>query len=219
MNDAESSEPDRKSRNDPGIGWTMREPGDFHDLVRRVREGDQGAAAELVRLFEDPILRVIRTEMRSRGDYDQIRRDFSAVDICQSVFASLFTRLKEDRFDFEKPQDLRNLLCAMAHYKISSKAKLCRVKLRAVLDDDMSPDPVDPGPGPEKSVDDKDFSAAVLKHFTLDELEVVIRRLDEQSWAAIAAALGGTPEARRKQLNRAFDRVRDDPELRDLSPN
>ena len=51
---------------------------------------------------------------------------------------------------------------------------------------------------------------------TPDELDLLIRRLDDQPWPAIAEAVGGTAEGLRKKLARALERVRDHPELHDL---
>ena len=42
----------------------MPEVNDFSDLVRRVRAGDEQAAADLVRLDEAPIRRAVRTQLR-----------------------------------------------------------------------------------------------------------------------------------------------------------
>jgi hypothetical protein len=72
------------------------------------------------------------------------------------------------------------------------------------------------GPGPEKLVDDRDALETILKLFEGDELEILIRRLDDQPWSAIALAVGGTAEGLRKKLTRALERVRDHPELRDV---
>ena len=88
--------------------------------------------------------------------------------------------------------------------------------LRDVLELDESKDRADSGPGPEKPVDDRDSLETILKQFEEDELELLIRRLDDQPWSEIAVAVGGTAEGLRKKLARALERVRDLPELYDL---
>lgn len=55
----------------------------------------------------------------------------------------------------------------------------------------------------------------VLAGLTNEEKELVRRRADGEEWDVIAAALGGTSEARRKQLSRAISRVGTDLGLED----
>jgi len=189
---------------------------EFLDLIRGVRSGDEDAARALVAQFEPFILRVVRFRMRHRGDYDRLRHDVGSTDVCQSVFKSLFERLKEGRFDLNQPKDMEKLLVAMVRFKIANKARKLSVVWREVRSDAAPTERVDPRPGPEKSVDDKDLSEIISKRFSVDELEILNRRLDDQSWPEIAAAVGGTAESLRKKLERAFERVRDDPGMRSV---
>jgi RNA polymerase sigma-70 factor (ECF subfamily) len=64
----------------------MSPPASFDDFMRRVRSGDEQAAAELVRQFEPLIRREVRYQLRDRRLY----RLFDSMDICQSVLASFF---------------------------------------------------------------------------------------------------------------------------------
>ncbi len=189
---------------------------EFLDLIRRVRSGDEDAATALVAQFEPFILRVARFRMRHRGDYDRLRYDVGSIDVCQSVFKSLFARLKAGRFDLNQPKDMEKLLVAMIRFKIANKARKLSVVWREIRCDSEPTERVDPRPGPEKSVDDKDLSEIIFKLFSVDDLEILNRRLDDQSWPEIAAALGGTGGALRKQLERAFERVREDPGMRSV---
>ena len=184
---------------------------DFHDLILKVRSGDQDAATSLVSQFEPFILRVVRLRMRNRGDFERLRHDVGSIDVCQSVFKSLFVRLKEGRFDLNQPQDMEKLLSSMIRFKIANKAHRLSVIYREALN--LEFDLVAPGPGPEKSVDDQDLAEAVLGLFSLEELELLNRKLDDQSWPEIAAVLGASPDALRKKLDRAFERIRDHPVL------
>jgi len=189
---------------------------DFHDLIHRVRSGDEDATRALVSQFEPFILRVVRFRMRHRGDYDRLRHDVASIDVCQSVFKSLFTRLKDGRFDLNQPKDMEKLLSAMIRFKIANKARKMSVIWREVASERAATDRMDPGQGPEKPVDDKDVSEIIFQLFSVDELEVLNRRLDDQSWPEIATALGGSAEALRKKLERAFGRVRDEPEMQSI---
>ena len=84
----------------------MPEPDDFHDLIRRVRAGDEDAASRLVDQFEPMIRRVIRFRMKTRADRGKLRAELDSADVCQSVFKSLFEGLKGGRFELGRPDDL-----------------------------------------------------------------------------------------------------------------
>ena len=185
----------------------------FHDLIRRVRAGDEDASAQLASMFEPFILRYIRFAMRKRRDFNQLRARLGSSDICQSVFKSFFVGVKQGRFDLNRPDQLEKLLRVMSRFKIATEARKLSVILREVLDVDAPDDRVDPGPGPEKPVDDQDLAEDIIKYFSEDELDLLVRRLDEQSWSQIATALGGTPDALRKRLERAVERVKHIPSL------
>ena len=53
----------------------------------------------------------------------------------------------------------------------------------------------------------RDLLEALRSRLTAEERELADRRGAGQGWAEIAAALGGTANARRMQLQRAIDRV------------
>src|SRR5262249_8797908 len=73
----------------------MSEPTSFEDLIRRVRAGDQDAATELVRRYEDSIRRAVRFRLADT----RLVRVLDSMDICQSVFASFFVRTAAGQFD------------------------------------------------------------------------------------------------------------------------
>jgi len=194
----------------------MPESCDFQELIRLARAGDEDAAARLAHEFEPFIRRFVRFRMRQRSNHDRLRPEIDSADICQSIFKSLFVGLREGRFELNRPEQLAKLLSAMVRFKVATKARRLSVTLREILELDAPKDRADSGPGPEKLVDDRDALEAILKLFEADELELLIRRLDDQPWSAIALAVGGTAEALRKKLMRAIERVRDHPELNDV---
>jgi DNA-directed RNA polymerase specialized sigma24 family protein len=185
----------------------MCEPTGFPELIRLARRGDEDAAARLTREFEPFIRRFVRFRMRSRPDHQRLRPELDSADICQSIFKSLFVGLRGGRFDLDQPEQLQKLLSAMVRLKVANRARRLSVTLREVLEVD-APN--------EKAVDDKELLDTILKQFAPDELDLLIRRLDDQPWPAIAAAAGGTAESLRKKLARALERVRDHPALHDL---
>jgi hypothetical protein len=191
----------------------MSEASGFEELIRLARAGDETASASLTREFEPFIRRFVRFRMRGRSDLDRLRPELDSADICQSVFKSLFVGLRDGRFELCRPEQLQKLLAAMVRFKVATKARRLSVTLREVLELGATQDRVDAGPAPEKVVEDRDLLETILKRFEGDELDLLVRRLDDQPWTAIAAAVGGTPEGLRKKLTRALERVRDHPGL------
>ena len=115
--------------------------------------------------------------------------------MCQSVFKSLFVGLKEGRFELNRPDQLERLLRVMSRFKIASEGRRLSVILREVIDGYSPPDQTDSGPSPEKPIDDQDLAENVVKHFMDDELELLRRRLDGESWPSIAAQQGVSAES------------------------
>jgi hypothetical protein len=62
-------------------GLPMSEDQSFVDFLRRIRAGDQDAAAELLRLYEP----AIRLEVRRRLNDPSLYPLLGSMDICQSV--------------------------------------------------------------------------------------------------------------------------------------
>ena len=178
----------------------------FPDLIRRVRAGDEAAAAELVRHYEPAVRRVVRLRLRDR----RLRRVLDSGDVCQSVLASFFLRAAVGQYDIDRPAQLLRLLAVMARNKLASQARVCYVTRR----EQSSPgaeqawtEKTAPGPGPSGLADWKDLLHEVRQRLTDDERRLADRRAERQEWTAIAAEVGGSPEALRKQLARALDRV------------
>src|SRR5215813_13431984 len=95
------------------------DPADYTTFVRRVRAGDQDAAAELVRRYEPEIRLMVRTWLRLRDP--RLRRVFDSMDVCQSVLASFFVRAAVGEYDLDQPQQLVRLLVGMARNKLREK--------------------------------------------------------------------------------------------------
>src|SRR5262245_1836697 len=87
----------------------MSEDFTFADLIRGVRLGDEGAATQLVRLYEPEIRRVVRARL---SDF-RLRPVIDSMDICQSVMATFFSRAGIGEFDLDTPDRLRRLLVTM----------------------------------------------------------------------------------------------------------
>src|SRR5437588_7544445 len=91
----------------------------FADFIRRIRAGDQEAAANLVRQYEPTIRRVVRFRLVDA----RLGAVLDSMDICQSVLASFFVRTASGQFELDGPEDLVKLLVTMARNKLASQAR------------------------------------------------------------------------------------------------
>ncbi len=80
----------------------MSDDSSFQDLIRRVRSGDDDAAAELVRRYEPAIRRVVRLRLTDA----RLRRVFDSMDVCQSVLGSFFVRAAMGQYDLDNSDQL-----------------------------------------------------------------------------------------------------------------
>jgi RNA polymerase sigma-70 factor (ECF subfamily) len=178
----------------------------FAEFIRRVRAGDERAARELVERYEPAIRCAVRVRLRD----PHLRRLIESVDICQSVFASFFVRTALGQYDLESPDQLLRLLATIARNKLAHQARRERAGCR-------DPRRVDPGAAldncpaedssPSRQVADRELVLEAQRRLTPEERALLERREQGQSWAEIAAELGGSPEALRKSLARAVARV------------
>jgi RNA polymerase sigma-70 factor (ECF subfamily) len=178
----------------------------FHDLLRRVRSGEPEAAVELVRQFEP----VIRIAVRRRLNDPYLNRVFDSMDVCQSVLASFFVRAAVGQYELHCPEDLLKLLLSMARKKLASQARQQRAQRRdnrRVVEGTESLETIPQGRTPDSVVASKELLEKCRALLTEDERQLVDLRLAGNTWPEIAEALGGQAQARRRQLDRALDRV------------
>ena len=87
----------------------MANESSFHDLIRRIRDRDETAAAELVAKYEAAIRRVVRIHLRDV----RLRRVLDSMDVCQSVLASFFVRAALGQYELDSPDQLLGLLATI----------------------------------------------------------------------------------------------------------
>jgi RNA polymerase sigma-70 factor (ECF subfamily) len=178
----------------------------FADLIRRVRAGDENAAAELVRRYEPAIRRAVRLRLDLR-----LRRTCDSMDICQAVLCSFFVRAASGQYELDTPERLLKLLATMAQHKLSNAGR----HLRAARRDDRrvlagtaeEREVVAPGASPSRQLAAKELLQEVHRRLSPEERRLMEWRNEGRDWAAIASELGGSPEGRRKQLARAVERI------------
>jgi RNA polymerase sigma-70 factor (ECF subfamily) len=85
---------------------------EFNALMERVRAGSEDAARELLRLYGEHILRVVRRRLHRK-----LRSKFDSSDFVQAVWASFFAQAPH-RYTFDKPQALIAFLATLAQNKV-----------------------------------------------------------------------------------------------------
>jgi len=94
-----------------------RESDDFRDLLRRVGEGSEEAAWELVERYGGAIHRAVRRALHSK-----LRPKFDSLDFVQLVWSSFF-RGRDNLARFERPGELAAFLATMARNKVGMEAR------------------------------------------------------------------------------------------------
>jgi len=185
----------------------MSETEAFQALIGRVRAGDEEAATELVRRYEPMVRRVARVRLSD----PRLGRVLDSMDICQSVMASFFVRAALGQYELNTPDQLLKLLATMARNKLANQAngqRAARRDVRRVDYAEAAADGVaDRGGTPSRVVAARELLDLARARLTVDERRLLERRQDGDEWAEIAADEGATPEALRKKLARAVERV------------
>ena len=179
----------------------------FADFIRRIRAGDAGAAEELVRRYEQ----AIRLEARMRLGDPRLRRSLDSMDICQSVLASFFVRAAAGQYDLNEPAQLIRLLVGMIRNKLAFQVRKQRALRRDHRrNEDAGREGFDVSgrePTPSAVVAGEELLREFRRRLSEEERRLAELRRQGRAWEDIAADLGGTAQARRKQLERAVGRV------------
>jgi RNA polymerase sigma-70 factor (ECF subfamily) len=185
----------------------MSEASDFEDLIRRVRAGDEAAAAELVRRYEPAIRRAVRIRLADT----RLARAFDSMDVCQSVLASFFVRAALGQYELDTPDQLLKLLAAMVRHKLADQVDReraeCRDNRRVEEGSAETREVVSAASSPSRQVAARELLQEVQRRLSPEERQLVELRNQGLDWAAIAARLGGSPGALRKRLARATERL------------
>jgi RNA polymerase sigma-70 factor (ECF subfamily) len=183
----------------------MAQDNSFQHFIRRIRAGDNEAVKELVQRYGPTIRRMVRVRLAD----SRLQRLFDSADICQSVLRSFVLRIAQGQYDLETPEQLLNLLLAMGRKKTADRAREAGAARRDYRRTEEAPGVgcVDPGPDPSQQAAARELLEGFLDRLSAQERQLAEKRAAGRSWAQIAQECGGSPEALRKQLSRAGDRV------------
>jgi RNA polymerase sigma factor (sigma-70 family) len=178
----------------------------FTDLLRRVRAGDEQAAAELVRRYEPDLHRLVRARLRGW----RLCRTLDPTDVCQSIFAAFFARVRRGCYELNSAEDLRRLLTVMARNQLVSEVRRWRARSR-YLPEEVNGGAVErlvcPCPTPSQQTEVRDLLEALRRRLSREERWLAEQRFLDRPWDEIAGDCGASPEALRKRLRRAFARI------------
>ena len=181
----------------------------FSEWLERIRSGEPLATTEFVRQYEPTLRRVIRWRLvRLR-----LGRVLDDRDICQSVLGQFFANAAAGRFAIDTPDQLQALLTTMARNKVQDEARkqsaVRRHHLRVSAS--VSGEELDQlegkAPTPSRVVGGRELVEEIQRRFTDEERQLFHERSQGHGWADIAAGRGVRPEAVRKKLTRALNRV------------
>jgi len=182
---------------------------DLTELLQRVRLGDEHASVEIIRRYES----AVRVAVRTRLTDPRLRRQFDSLDVCQSVLASFFFRLTAGAYDLHAPEQLLALLRKMAQNKLGARTRdqfrhrrnvgrLSHIAVEQVRLESSEPEP-------SRQVLTQELLDRALGMMTPEIRAIAVRRMEGELWPRIARAMGGTPDARRKQFERAVNPIAD----------
>jgi RNA polymerase sigma factor (sigma-70 family) len=182
--------------------------GNFGEFIDRIRAGDQRAAQELTVRYEPVIRREVKMRLRDPRLFSQVEW----TDVCQSVMASFFARAATGQYDLHHRDQLVRLLVVMTRHKLSKQCRRQRADRRDYRRLEAGADRIlDGRPGeqasPSRIVAGRELLEVFRRQLSQEERQIADLRGQGCDWAEIAAQLGGSAEARRKQLSRALDRI------------
>src|ERR1700749_3793425 len=90
-----------------------REGGEGRDFLRRLHDGDEDAARELLTRFEAEVRLVVRRQLPRL-----LRSRFDSLDFLQSVWGSFFRRMRTAPTEFEDSRHLVAFLARAAKNKV-----------------------------------------------------------------------------------------------------
>jgi RNA polymerase sigma-70 factor (ECF subfamily) len=173
---------------------------DYVRLVTRIIEGDATAEAELVELFRDPVLHIIR----------RLTNNSSMVeDFSQETLITVIKKIRNG--DLHQPESLAGFIVSTARFHTIEQLR--RIKQRAVIEDlDQAEQVPDPTPNRLEQLvtsEQGDEIRNLLEELTPRYRELLLRfYINEESKEVICVDLGLTSAQFDGVLHRARNRYR-----------
>ncbi len=184
----------------------MSDPRQSCDLVARWRAGDQDAARQLFDRYVDRLVALARRRIGSR-----LASRVDPEDVVQSVFRTVFGRLRDGQFHIEQQDDLCKLLMRVTVHKTlrqvehhgAAKRDPGREAAQGPAPQERLMELLDREPPPEAVVAFLDELEHFLSQLTPLERQVVELRLRGDSSEEVARQLGVLDRRVRRIVERA----------------
>ena len=171
---------------------------------------DETELFERLRHYEPEIRRAARVRLSPL-----LRPHLDSVDLVQSVFIALLDGLRREKLDLSNPDKLVALSAEIIRRKVARVWR--RMQHRARLNDRLDlPREIDPQsiPTPEsndpvEAAEYRDEVRQVLAHLDPSDQRLIELRLEGNSTAEAARALGASPDVLRVRLSRLRKKLRD----------
>ena len=182
-------------------------PNQFQHLLRLVRSGNPNAISKFLAEYEP----FVRRAMRFRLARASLQSAADSVDVCQSVFGSLFIRLVAGEYELATEEDLNKLLYSIANNKflaLQRRELAKRRDRRLTVSLDTRVEIADKRQvTPERSLSLVELMTKFESNLEPDEWQLYQLRKQGQSWHSIATQVDEDPIVLRKRLSRAVRRV------------
>lgn len=182
----------------------------FLSLLERARNADPAAIGEVIAEYGE----IIQRELRFASLDRRIRQVVSDSDLVQSVWTSFFFELLSGRTEFNGPQKMAQFLRVVTRAKVADVARFWTSQRRDVrrnrsLGESDSADEESEIRTPDLAVVTAELLQAALGEMSQPDLAVLKWRHEGATWEVVATRLGegATPEAARKQHERALARI------------
>jgi RNA polymerase sigma-70 factor (ECF subfamily) len=183
----------------------------FADLMRAIEARDEAAEQHLFDRLWAKYEPEIRRDMEYRLRYSAIRQRLDPEDVVQSALKSFFLRAAAGRYHLEDAGEMHRLLSAMVRTKLAEHMRFHLQQRR----DPRRTEPVEAAAdaaagdtSPSDAVSDRELAEEFLRRLTPEERELWDLHQQGLPWSEVAALVGGTAQARNKQVARAIRRVR-----------
>jgi RNA polymerase sigma factor (sigma-70 family) len=178
----------------------------LRELVRRIREGDEEAAAEFFRTYEPHVRRVIRARLRIGG----MRRVSDSSDLCQVVLASFLVGSAVGRYDIADTDAMKKLLARIAANRVIDLVRKPEFRKPAVPVGGPGAEGVEAiagGSSPASQLALHELIQKADQLLTESERPIAELRKEGLTWEEIGQRLGKSADAVRKMLERATRRI------------
>jgi RNA polymerase sigma factor (sigma-70 family) len=185
-------------------------PGDFATLLTQARGGDRSALESLVRAYE-PKLRLVARVLLGPA----LRPYLDSMDLVQSVHRSLLMGLRNQKFTFEKPDDVLALALKLSRRKAARQWRRLQRQQRLSGDGKAATDVVEllaslgqPHDEPARIAQSRDQIARLYQSLNEDERCLLQLRIEGYEPTEIAERLQLSAVAFRVRLTRLRHRLR-----------